>query len=98
MNDVNIQEEEFEVEIATVEIPVAAKTYGLANGLVDMVDAIGEALENGWQTGEDLPVVISSVVEDLVPHISGVTELDDEWKADRQATMNALYTAFSRLV
>ena len=59
-------------------------------GLDCFVGALKKALSDGWQTGEDLPVVLSSAMADLLPALQGVEGVVDELKEDKEAFFTAV--------
>lgn len=51
-----------------IEVPEAANELG--EKLKNFLLVLDKAIEDGWQTGADLPVILSSAVVDLVPALS----------------------------
>lgn len=80
-----------------IELEVAPEMYALGQGLTKFHAAIKQALADGWQAGQDLPVVLASAVGDLAPVLQGVSALKDEEK-DAQSFANALYAGISPIV
>lgn len=72
-----------------VKLQVSKEAYELGKGLKDLVLNVKKALSDGWQPGQDLPVVIQAVVMDLVPAVQGIEKLDSESKEDLEAFVMA---------
>jgi hypothetical protein len=85
------------METKTIEVPVAAATFDLGSHLGKFIAAVKQAVADGWQPGADLPAVISSAVEELVPAVADLQKLGDE-VADKQAFANALFLSLSPVV
>jgi len=66
----------------TIETEVSKEAYELAQGLGKFAVAIRDAVKDGWQTGEDLPLLVASALTDLVPSAAGAEKLGDEAKED----------------
>lgn len=66
--------------IKQVEVPEAMDKFGTE--LKNFVVAVETALADGWQMGQDLPVIITSAVQNLVPAISDVKAAGDDLTAD----------------
>lgn len=61
-----------------VESPKEILEVGIALGAI--LRATGEALKDGFQPGEDLPVIITSAIAHLGQAIQGVNEVGNEFK------------------
>lgn len=72
-----------------VEVEVSKEAHELAVGSKKVILGIKEALKDGWQPGQDLPVVLNAVLMDLVPAVQGVEKLGDEAKEDVGAFVSA---------
>lgn len=73
------------MEKLKIEVEVAKEVYELGVGISQVVKAVKEALDNGWQMGEDLPLVLSAVISHLVPAVQGIDKISDELKEDPSA-------------
>jgi hypothetical protein len=73
-----------------VSVSVSKEAYELGQGVAGFVGALKVALENGWQTGEDLPAVVTAAISNLVPALEGVSKVGDELKEDKAAFAKAL--------
>lgn len=84
----------------TLEVPVKVtkEAYELGQGLAKFLKATKQALADGWQPGQDLPVLMAAAVTELVPALQGVEQLDDEAKADKQAFTMALVVSLGDAV
>lgn len=72
-----------------VEVQVSKESYEFGIGIAKTVGAIYSALKDGWQPGQDLPVVMQALLADLVPSIQGIEKIADENKESSQAFMTA---------
>lgn len=75
-------------------IEVSKETYELGEGLTKFIDSCFEALEDGWQYGDDLPDIISSAVSNLLPALDGASLISDE----RKKNPRAFYTTISLMI
>lgn len=64
----------------TIQVPKAVDDLG--QNLSDFVGAIDKALEDGWQTGDDLPPILAAALANLVPAIQAAKAAGDDFKAD----------------
>jgi hypothetical protein len=81
-------------EKVIVQLEVSKETHELAVGLGKVVDAVKGALADGWQAGTDLPVVLTTVIADLIPAIQGVEKLKEE-VVDVEQFAGALYAGIA---
>lgn len=79
------------MEKVKVELEVAKETYELGVGVRKFVGVLRQALKDGFQPGQDLPVVLVSAVADLVPSVQGVEKVGGEVVGDVEAFADALY-------
>lgn len=77
--------------VVDLNVKVSKEAHELADGMANCVLAIKKALADGWQPGQDLPVVLSAVMTDLVPAVQGVDKLAGEQKEN----ITAFVTAFT---
>ena len=66
-----IQKKEIQMATKEVTVLVSKEAHELGEGLVGMAVAVKAALADGWQTGTDLPLVISAALTTLVPAVQG---------------------------
>ena len=76
--------------IKTVSVDVAKETYELAAGVAQFLSALKEAVSDGWDTGDDLPIMLESAIKHLFPAMEGITGIGDEFKADPAAVYKAV--------
>ena len=62
-----------------IEVPEAADALG--EKLANFIKVLDQALEDGWQTGSDLPVILSAAVVELVPALSQFKAASEDLKA-----------------
>lgn len=63
----------------TIEVPEAVDAFG--EKLKNFCLALDKAIEDGWQMGQDLPVLMSAAITELVPAISQVKAAGEDLKA-----------------
>lgn len=81
------------METKKYEVEGPKEAVELAEAFEKFGKAMHTALKDGWQVGQDLPVILSSAMADLAPGFQGLDQLKAEGKADpvglSQAMMNA---------
>lgn len=80
-----------ETKELVVVVPKAAGE--LAEGLKNLGLSLEKALEDGWQTGQDLPVVVTAVITELLPKLQEVKKLGEEGKLDPVGVAQAFANA-----
>lgn len=83
-------------EVVKREVECAKETLELGEGLAKFVSSLQGALADGWQSGQDLPVLLSAALTDLVPAVQGVEKIKDEVK-DPQSFSNGIYVGVSSI-
>jgi len=73
--------------IREVELP--KETCELMEGAGDFIYALRLALRDGFQLGEDLPIIVAEAMAKLVPALEGMDKLDDEFKEDKALVASA---------
>lgn len=63
-----------------VELEVAKEAHELVQGVIELIKAVKEAMKDGFQVGQDLPVIVAAAVQKLPPAIEGVDKLGEELK------------------
>lgn len=66
------------VELIEVKVKVPKETYELEQGIVKFVAACKAALDDGFQPGQDLPMILTAAIATLLPAIDGVQKLPEE--------------------
>lgn len=79
-------------------VQVTKEADELAEGLVATVQHVKKALSDGWQPGQDLPVVLQAVLADLIPAIQGVEKLGAEITENEEAFVTSFVLAGKKLV
>lgn len=69
---------------------VSKETYELCLALADLITKTKVALEDGWQVGRDLPVVMTAVVQNIGEIIEGLNAAKGEFEADPDAFLAAI--------
>jgi len=73
-----------------VTVTVSKETYELGQAVGQLVEATKVALADGWDTSQDLPVLMLEALRVLPPAVQGVDQLDDEMKANPSAFAKAI--------
>ena len=81
-----------------VEKEVSKETYEMALALTAMVKGVKDALDDGWQLGQDLPAVVSVLVANLAQAVEGFRAAPGEWKEDPDAFVAAVSLGLAGLV
>lgn len=66
----------------SVSVSLPKETYELGAGLAKFVSSCRQAAQDGWQTHQDLPVLISSAIRDLIPALEGYDKVKGEAMKD----------------
>lgn len=72
------------METKTVTVSVSKETAELLEGLTKFAVAMKAALKDGFQVGQDLPVILTSALGDLAPALQGVDQIPAEVKASKE--------------
>lgn len=57
---------------------VQPKSYAVLCGFAAFAGQIHKALADGWQPGTDLPVILTSAIQDLAPVLKDVVSVREE--------------------
>lgn len=76
--------------VQSVEVQVSKEAYELAQKLVQFVAESKKALDDGWQLGSDLPVVLAAVMQDLIPAIQSLNAVAPGFQENPKAFVQAL--------
>lgn len=77
-------------QVVTVSVQASKEALELGQGVAKFLGKVLKALDDGWQPGQDIPVVITAAIGDLVPALDGVTLMADEFKDNPAAFYMAL--------
>lgn len=69
------------MESKKVEVEVCKEIHEIAEALAKIAVATKAALKDGFQAGQDLPVIVTEAFVQLPKAIEGLDKLDDEAKA-----------------
>lgn len=86
------------MQTVSVSVAVSKEAYELGQGLVKFASALKGALANGFQPGQDIPVVVAAAITELIPAMDGVQLLSDEVKQDPVAFASAFALSAKDLV
>jgi len=81
-----------------IETEVSKEIYEAAQGLGKFGLAVKQALADGWQLGQDLPVVMASALSELVPGLQGIEKAADEVKEDALASVDGFIQGIKPMV
>lgn len=77
------------MEKVKVELELPKEVSELAAGLATFAVHAIKAVKDGFQPGQDLPVLLAAAIADLVPALNGVERLPAELKEDKAAFIAA---------
>jgi len=86
------------MEKLKIEVEVSKEMYELGIGLGQVVLKMKEALEDGFQVTDDIPVIIQTAIKDLVPAMKGIEQIDDEAKEDLGSFLDAVWLSLKPVV
>ena len=84
--------------VMDVMTSVSKETYEMGEAFVALVQAIKIAVEDGWQTGKDLPIVVSAVLANMSEILDGLKSAKGEWEEDEAAMVQAVTMTVAKLV
>lgn len=73
-----------------VTVTVAENTYDLTQHLCNYVKALKGALADGWQPGEDVPVLVQTTLVEGLAVMKNVPQLGNEKDENVEAFVKAL--------
>lgn len=76
-----------------VEVEVSKEAHELAQALADVAIKALSAVEDGFQAGQDLPVILVEAVSKLPSALDGVNQIGAELKEDADAFAMAFMVA-----
>jgi len=77
------------MEKTKYEIDLPKESLELAQGIEKFVKSLHLALSDGFQVGQDLPIIVSSAIADMIPALAGSEKIGEELKADPVAVAQA---------
>ena len=63
-----------------VQVEVSKEAYELGQALVSLVKAVKVAVADGFQVGQDVPVIVMAAMAELPKGIEGIQKLGEESK------------------
>ena len=75
--------------VKQVQVEVTEGSYDLGQGIARFVGAVKTALADGWQTGDDLPAIVTAAMTNLVPYVGALGNIGDEKDENAGAFLNA---------
>jgi hypothetical protein len=73
-----------------IEVEVAKEMYELGMGLAQVIDAVKQAMADGWQPGQDIPVIVVQAIAIIPPALAGVDQIKNELSEDKGAFISAV--------
>lgn len=86
------------MEVIKAEVEVAKETYELLQGVAGFVASVKKALDDGFQPGTDIPVIISDALAQLVPAVQGAAGIKAEAVENKLAFGQALLLGGAEIV
>lgn len=86
------------MELVKREVELTKEVDELMQGLAKIVLASKQALNDGFQPGQDLPAILVASVAELPEMVSGLDQLDDEFKAHPDKVLKAVAMGASDIV
>lgn len=72
-----------------LEIEVPKELHEVNVAVLNVLKAVKTALADGWQIGQDLPIIVTAAIANLPPAIDGFEKIADEVKENMPGTVNA---------
>jgi hypothetical protein len=86
------------MELVKVEVELPKQVSELADAVVAVVQATRLALKDGWQSGTDLPVILTTALAVLPKAVEGLDQLPAEVKGDKGKLVLALAVALDKVL
>lgn len=84
--------------LLTVTKDVSKETYELGVAMGSMIKQIKEALDDGWQPGQDLPVIFGAIIGNMAAMVRGVQNAQAEQAHNPEAFVLACSMALAEVV
>lgn len=85
------------MEVLKKEVEVSKEAEELAQALLNIVRATKSALDDGWQPILDVPAIMIAAVKVLPSALNGIDQIDDEFRENPSALLNAFLLVGSQL-
>jgi len=82
----------------SVTVECSKETLEALQNSAEFVKATRQALADGWQLGQDLPVLMTAALTQLVPALSALDNVKDELAENRKAFERAVALGSADLV
>ena len=73
-----------------ISVKVSEKGYALGEGLKKLIEAIKISQDDGFQAGQDLPVILTAATAELVPVLPNIQDIAKEPEEDLEAFVTGL--------
>lgn len=84
------------MEVLKIEVVVAKDTYELGKAVYDFINTCKKSLDDGWQVGNDLPVIVTSALTQFLPGLQGFENISKEWE-NKEAFVNAVMLTMGQI-
>lgn len=85
------------MEKVKIELECAKEAFELGRALETLVIAVKDAMKDGFQVGQDIPVIITAAITQLPPALDGLGKLPEEMKSTQEFA-NALYASLTPVI
>jgi hypothetical protein len=73
------------MELIKIEVEVGKESHELSTGLVNFLKDVQKAIADGYQPDQDFPIMLMSAVNNLIPAVQGMDQVDDEMRENKKA-------------
>lgn len=77
-----------------LEVPKESNDVGKALEVIG--ESLGQALQDGWQTGQDIPTIVTAALLTLPPAVENAKEIGPEFTEDPVMATQAILVPLSR--
>jgi len=77
------------VDMITKSVQVPKEVDEVMVAIVNILKVTKQALADGWQPGQDLPVILTAAATNLLPAVDGMNKIGDEWKQERAGVLRS---------
>lgn len=78
------------MSVKPITVNVSEKAYDLTQHLSSYVGALKNALDDGWQPGQDIPVIVQNTIKEGLAVMQDLPQLGNEAAENKMAFAKAL--------